>query len=74
MQAIVAELQLRKCILLFLEMATGLWRDELAGLQWHDIDYLMLQINVTRSVVDQVTGRCKTESSKMPAKLRHSKR
>jgi integrase len=69
MQAIVAELQLRERVLLFLDMATGLRRGELTGLQWGDIDFEELQINVTRSVVDQVVGRCKTESSQKPVPL-----
>jgi len=39
MQAIVAELQLRERVLLFLDMTTGLRRGELAGLKWQDIDF-----------------------------------
>jgi integrase len=66
MQAIITELQLRERVLLFLDMVTGLRRGELAGLRWSDIDFKELQINVTRSVVDQVVGRCKTESSGKP--------
>ncbi len=69
MQAILAELQLRERVLLFLDMVTGLRRGELAGLRWSDIDFEALQINVTRSVVDQILGRCKTESSKKPVPL-----
>jgi integrase len=63
-QAIVAKLQLRERLLLFLDMATGLRRGELTGLQWGDIDFENLLIDVQRSVVDQVIGRCKTEASK----------
>ena len=68
MQAIVAELGLRERVLLFLDMATGLRRGELAGIKWGDIDFENLEIDVRRSVVDQVVGRCKTEASqkKMP--------
>jgi len=69
MQAIIAELQLRERVLLFLDMATGMRRGELAGLQWSDIDFGEMQINVTRSVVDQVVGRCKTESSQKPVPM-----
>ena len=69
MQSIVAELQLRERVLLFLDMVTGLRRGELMGLRWADIDFAALQINVTRSVVDQVVGRCKTESSQKPVPL-----
>lgn len=63
MQAILAELQLRERVLLFLDMVTGLRRGELAGIKWQDIDFEKLEIYVQRSVVDQVVGRCKTEAS-----------
>ena len=63
MQAILAELQLRERVLLFLDMATGLRRGELTGIQWGDINFANLLIDVQRSVMNQVFGRCKTEAS-----------
>lgn len=69
MRAIVAKLQLRERVLLFLDMATGLRRGELAGLQWGDIDFENLQIDVNRSVVSQVVGRCKTEAFQRPVPI-----
>ena len=63
LQAIVAELQLRKRVLVFLDMASGLRRGELAGIKWRDFDFAALDINVQRSVVNQIVGRCKTEAS-----------
>jgi integrase len=63
MQAILAELQLRERVLLFLDMVTGLRRGELTGIKWEDIDFEQLEIHVQRSVVEQVVGRCKTEAS-----------
>ncbi|MDE1162408.1 MAG: site-specific integrase [Acidobacteriaceae bacterium] len=62
-QNIVAELGLRERVLVFLDMASGLRRGELAGLKWLDIDFDQLDANVQRSIVDQVVGRCKTEAS-----------
>jgi integrase len=62
-QKIVAELNLRERVLVFLDMASGLRRGELAGLKWQDFDFEGLDANVQRSVVDQVVGRCKTEAS-----------
>jgi integrase len=62
-QAIVAELQLRERVLVILDMASGLRRGELAGVRWRDFDFAQLDIDVQRSVVDQVVGRCKTEAS-----------
>jgi len=55
--------------LIFLDMVTGLRRGELAGLKWADIDFLNLQINVSRSVVDQHVGKCKTEVSHKPVPI-----
>ena len=62
-QNIVADLALRERVLVFLDMASGLRKGELAGLKWWDFDFEQLDANVQRSVVDQVVGRCKTEAS-----------
>ena len=69
MQGIIAEVQLRERVLLFLDMTTGLRRGELAGLKWQDIDFESMQIDVNRSVVSQVVGRCKTEASQKPVPM-----
>jgi integrase len=45
---------------------TGMRRGELMGLQWHDIDFIGLRINIAQSVVDQNVGPCKTEASRKP--------
>jgi integrase len=66
---ILGRLQLRERLLLFLAMTTGLRQGELAGLQWKDIDFENLQIDVNKSVVHQVVGQCKTEASKKPVPL-----
>ena len=63
LQAIVAELQLRKRVLVFLDMASGLRRGEVAGIKWRDFDFAALDINVQRSVENQIVGRFKTEAS-----------
>ena len=68
-QRILGRLQLRERLLLFLAMATGLRQGELAGLQWKDIDFENLLIDVNKSVVYQVVGPCKTEASKRPVPL-----
>lgn len=62
-QSIVRELGLRERLLVFLDMASGLRRGELAGLKWKDFDFEQMDANVQRSIVDQVVGRCKTEAS-----------
>ncbi len=69
MQAILAELQSRDRTLVLLSMVTGLRRGELAGLKWQDVDFGKLEIDVQRSVVNQVVGRCKTEASQKPVPI-----
>jgi integrase len=66
MRALLGELALRERVLVFLAMATGLRRGELAGLKWKDMDFANLLLHVERSVVNNVSGRCKTEASKKP--------
>jgi len=56
----------RERILVWLDMTSGLRRDELAGLRWEDISFQDLEIMAQRSVVDQVVGPVKTEASKRP--------
>lgn len=68
-QRILGRLRARERLLLFLAMATGLRQGELAGLQWKDIDFENLPIDVNKSVVYQVVGPCKTEASKRPVPL-----
>jgi len=69
MQKMISAVRLRERVLIFLDMVTGLRRGELAGLKWTDIDFLNLQINVSRSVVDQHVGKCKTEVSQKPVPI-----
>lgn len=69
MQKMISAVLLRERVLIFLDMVTGLRRSELAGLNWADIDFSNLQIDVNRSVVDQHVGRCKTEVSQKPVPI-----
>jgi len=71
-QALLEELSLRERTLVVLDAATGLRRSELIGLKWSDVDFEQLEIRVTRSVVHQVVGRCKTEASRKPVPLEAS--
>jgi len=68
-RALLAELKLRERVLVLLAVTTGLRRGELFGLKWKDVDFDQLQISVTRSIVQQVVGRCKTEASQRPVPL-----
>lgn len=53
----------------FLDVLTGLRVGELLALKWSDIDFEKLQISVTRSIVMQHLGECKTEASRKPVPL-----
>ena len=52
--------------MVLLDVATGLRQSELFALKWKDIDFKNKQLWVTRSIVQQVVGRCKTEASQNP--------
>lgn len=64
MQKLLSVLDIRERAMVFLDMATALRRGELKGLKWGDVDFDNHQISVTRSVVDQQVGPCKTEASR----------
>jgi integrase len=53
----------------FLDVLTGLRVGELLALKWNDIDFEKSQISVTRSIVMQRIGDCKTEASRKPVPL-----
>lgn len=62
-------LPLREWVLVLVDLSTGLRLGELFGLKWGDINFETLEIDVTRSLVMQVVGPCKTESSQKPVPL-----
>jgi integrase len=59
-------LALRERTLVLLAASTGLRQSEIFALKWGDIDFTQGTMNVTRSIVYGVVGRCKTESSQKP--------
>ena len=62
-RSLLAALDFREFVMVLLDVTTGLRLSELMGLQWQDLDFQNLRINVTRSIVKQRLGRCKTEPS-----------
>lgn len=54
--SLLTELQYPYKAMVLLAAATGLRASELLGLQWQDIDFDLLQINLNRGVVHQVVG------------------
>jgi len=65
-QGLLANLRFRERTLVLHAVTTGLRRSELFALKWKDVDFQGKQICVTRSIVQNVIGVCKTESSQKP--------
>jgi integrase len=65
-QRLLANLRFRERTLVLLAVTTGLRRSELFALKWKDVDFQTKQIYVMRSIVQNVVGICKTESSQKP--------
>jgi len=65
-QQLLAQLRARERTLVLLAVCTGLRKSELFALQWQDVQFELQQITVTRSIVYQVVGICKTEPSTKP--------
>jgi len=68
-QMLLASLLLRERTLVLLAVTTGLRRSELFALKWKDVDFDAKQIHVNRSIVHNVIGICKTESSQKPVPI-----
>lgn len=66
---LLGALDLRERTMVLLDVLTGLRASELFGLKWTDIDFVRNEIRVTRSIVLQVVGPCKTEASQKPVPL-----
>jgi integrase len=62
-------LHLRERTMVLIAAGTGLRMGELFGLKWKDVDFKSSQLSVTRSIVNQVIGPCKTEASQKPVPL-----
>jgi len=57
------ELGTREKAMIMIEALTGIRRSQLMGLKWKDVDFIGGRIEITRSVVDQAIGKCKTEAT-----------
>ena len=66
---LLAALEPRERIMVLLDVATGLRQSVLFALKWKYVDFKNKQLWVTRSIVQQVVGRCKTEASQKPVPL-----
>jgi integrase len=68
-QRLIGVLALRERTFVLMDVGTGLRMSELFALKWRDINFHDYQISVTRSMVMQVIGPCKTEASQKPIPL-----
>ena len=68
-QSLLGALDLRERTMVLLDVVTGLRASELFGLKWTDVNFKNNEISVTRSIVNQVIGSCKTEASQKPVPL-----
>jgi len=68
-RALMLELPQKMRLIGIVAATTGLRISEVLGLKWMDIDWKTLQMEVTRSVVDGIVGRCKTETSRRPVPI-----
>ena len=68
-QSLLGVLDVRERTMVMLDVVTGLRASELFGLKSTDIDFIKNEIRVTRSIVLQVVGPCKTEASQKPVPL-----
>jgi len=68
-QKLLPALPFRERTLVLLDVGTGLRMSELLALKWRDVNFQAREISVTRSIVFQVVGPCKTEASQKPIPL-----
>ena len=68
-QHLISALALRERTLVLLDVGTGLRMSELFALKWRDINFDDNEVSITRSMVMQVVGPCKTEASQKPIPL-----
>jgi integrase len=55
--------------MVFLAAATGLRVSEVLGMKWQDLSLEVLEIHLSRAIVDGVAGDMKTEASRKPVPL-----
>ncbi|WP_263374009.1 tyrosine-type recombinase/integrase [Granulicella aggregans] len=65
-RAILGELSEPARTVTLLAAITGMRRGELFGLKWEDMDFERRTIRIVRSLVDQIEGQPKTETSRKP--------
>jgi integrase len=68
-KGLLAELQPLYRIAVYVAAVTGLRVSELLALQWEDVSWDAMEIQLSRGIVHQHVGEMKTEASKRPLPL-----
>ncbi len=68
-QSLLTELEVRERAMVLLAGSTGLRRSELFALRWSDVNWITLEVSITRSCVRNHFGDVKTEASGKPVPL-----
>lgn len=71
-QRLLSALAVKERTMVLMALGTGLRRSELFALKWKEVDFAAEHISVTRSIVNQVVGACKTEASQKPVPLHNA--
>jgi len=66
---LIQTLSLRDRVMVLLAGSTGMRRSELIALRWKDVDFILRQVNITRSIYRNKTWICKTKASRRPVPL-----
>ena len=67
--ALLSALRLRERTMVLLDAGSGIRRGELFGIKWEDVDFTRQQVLIRRSIVNQIAGKVKTETSAKPMPL-----
>lgn len=65
-RSLISQLESPFHLMIWIAATTGLRRSELFGLQWKDLDFEKLTIEIRRSIYEQTIGKCKTQNSQKP--------
>src|ERR1043166_1021932 len=68
-RSLITQLEPPFHLMIWVAATTGLRRSELFGLQWRDIDFEKLTVEIRRSIYAQTIGKCKTLNSQKPLPL-----
>ena len=71
-RSLLPHLEIRERAMVMLAGSTGLRRSEMFALRWSDLCFRTMQVFVTKAVVRNHFGNCKTPASRRPVPLHQS--